>query len=297
MVDLQRLHLRCPPRLTAALHHCGHLVVHPHERQRTRGLAAAGQLFTLASQGRKIRSRAGTKLEEHGLAAGEVHDVLHVVLHALNEAGAPLRVFVGVVRHHHVALGMVPAPVARRSLDAVLVVEADVEPDRRVERTVLVDAEPREVAVEVLAVLLRLEVAVGDPPIGNRAGDAVDELLDGVFPLGGVDLAVEVLAHHHVGGQLAPGCRNLAGRLLKKHLTVFALDSRRPQLPLRGVERAFCLNRAEGGLDFDRGSACGLATPTDACGSGLVAGQRGGRVESCHGGTPDGDGKRKKTRN
>ena len=158
----------------------------------------------------------------------------------------------------------------------------------------LVDAEPREVAVEVLAVLLRLEVAVGDAPIGDRAGDAVNELLDGVLPLGGVDLAVEVLAHHHIGGQLAPGRRNLTGRLLEEDLAVFTLDRRRPQLPFRGVEWAFSLNGAEGGLQLDRYSPRGLA-PSGACGSELAAGQRGGRVDSCHGGTPDGVRKRKRT--
>ena len=47
----------------------------------------------------------------------------------------------------------VPVPVAHRALDAVLVVQADVEPDGRIERRVLVQAEPGQVAVEALAVV------------------------------------------------------------------------------------------------------------------------------------------------
>jgi hypothetical protein len=73
------------------------------------------------------------------------------------------------------AVEEVVAPAALAA-DAVLVVEADVEPDGRVEGAVLVDAEPGQVVVEDLGVLLGLEVAVLDAPIGDGAGDAVDEL-------------------------------------------------------------------------------------------------------------------------
>ena len=279
--DFERLHLGGAAGLATALHHRGHLVIDPHEGERAGGLAAAGELLPLAAERGEVGAGARAKLEEHRLAPRELHDVFHVVLHALDEAGAPLRIFVGVVGHHDVALRLVPAPVAGGALHAVLVEEADVEPDRRVEGAVLVHAEPGQVAVEVFAVLLRLEVAVGDAPVGDRAGDAVDELLDGVLALGRVDLAVEILAHHHVGGQLAPGGRNLTGRLLEEHLAVFPLDRRRPQLPFGGVERAVHVHRAERRLHLER-LAGGGRLSAGGRGARRCGGESRGRFERCH---------------
>ena len=71
---------------------------------------------------------------------------------------------------------LVPMPIALRPLDAVLVIQTHVEPDGRIERPVLVQAQPRQLAVESLAVRLCGEVAVGRSPIGDRAADAVDQL-------------------------------------------------------------------------------------------------------------------------
>ena len=199
MRHLQRLHLGGAAGLAAALHHRGHLIVNPHEGERAGGLAAAGELLPLTAERGEVGAGAGAELEEHGLAPRELHDVFHVVLDALDEAGTALGIFVGVVGHHDVALGLVPPPVAGGPLHAVLVEQADVEPDGRIEGTVLVHAEPGEITVEVLAVLRRLEIAVGDAPVGDRAGDAVHELLHGVLAFGRVDFAVEILADHHVG--------------------------------------------------------------------------------------------------
>ena len=94
------------------------------------------------------------ELEQHGLAAGELHDVFHVVVDALDEAGRALRILVRVLRLHDVC-------ASRRSQrqlhcgagDAVLVIQADVEPDGRVERAVLMQAEPGQLAIEALAVV------------------------------------------------------------------------------------------------------------------------------------------------
>ena len=152
----------------------------------------------------------------------------------------------------------------------------------------LVDAEPGKVAVEVLAVLLRLEVAVGDAPVSDGAGHTMHELLDGVLPLGSVNLAIEVLADDDVGRQLAPGGRNLARRLLEEDLAVLPLDGSGAEFPLRRVERAFSLRWAECRLDFDRDprgcrGSRGLGSRGLGGGSGRRAGQRGGGVESCHG--------------
>ena len=106
MPDLQRLHLGRAASLAAALDHGGDLIVHPHERQRPRRLSAPGQLLAVRAQRRKIGARARAELEEHGLASGQLHDVLHVVLDALDEAGRGLGILVGVLRlNHPIGLG------------------------------------------------------------------------------------------------------------------------------------------------------------------------------------------------
>ena len=288
--DFERLHLGGAPRLAAAFHDRGHLVVDAHEGKGAGGLAAAGELLALAAEGGEIRAGAGAELEEHRLAPRELHDVFHVVLHALDEAGTPLRILVGVVGHDDVALRLVPAPVAGGALDAVLVVEADVEPHRGIEGPVLVDAQPGEIAVEVLAILTRLEVAVGDPPVSDRPGDAVDELLDGVLALGGVNLAIKVLADDDVRRQLGPGGGDLAGRLLEEDLPVLPLDCGRPQIPFGGVKRRRHIGRAEGGRDGERlpSGWPRILTP-QVVGRRRRSGVRtvgsggsGGRLEGCH---------------
>lgn len=68
----------------------------------------------------------------------------------------------------------------------------------------LVGAEPGEFVVEDFAVGLA-EVAVFDAPVGDGAGDAVDELFDGGFALAGVLLAVKILRDDDLGGELRPG--------------------------------------------------------------------------------------------
>jgi hypothetical protein len=62
-------------------------------------------------------------------------------------------------------------------------IEADVEPDGRVERAILVQAEPGQFVVIYLAIRFA-EVTVLDAPVGNRAADPVDQLPDGGFALG-----------------------------------------------------------------------------------------------------------------
>ena len=69
----------------------------------------------------EVGAGAAAELEEHGLAAGELHDVFHVVGDVLNEAGRALRVFVRVLGLDDVLRLGIPAPVALRAFDAVLV--------------------------------------------------------------------------------------------------------------------------------------------------------------------------------
>ena len=54
--------------------------------------------------------------------------------------------------------------------------EAHVEPDRAVERAVLVRAEPRQLVVEALAVSFGGEIFLFCAPVGDGPRDAVDQL-------------------------------------------------------------------------------------------------------------------------
>ena len=94
-------------------------------------------------QRRQVGAGAAAELEQHGLAAGELHDVFHVVFDMLDEAGTALRELVRVVWLNRILGGRIPTPVALVAFDSVLVVKTYVEPYRRVERPMLVQAEPR----------------------------------------------------------------------------------------------------------------------------------------------------------
>jgi hypothetical protein len=99
----------------------------------------------------EVGAGAGAELEEHGFAVGEAHDGFHVVVDGLDEAGAAL----GIDRIGRGAFDggflRVVIPVAEGGVvaDAVLVVEADVEPDRGIEGAVLVQAQPGQFIVKI----------------------------------------------------------------------------------------------------------------------------------------------------
>ncbi len=284
---LQRVHLGRAAGLATAFHHVGDLVVDLQERHGAARLAAAAHLLAGGADGGEIGAGPRAELEEHRLRAGEVHDRFHVVLDGLDEAGAALGVLVlgrralglaGLAVEEVVALAAVLA-------DAVLVVEANIEPDGRIEGTELVDAEPGQFLVEGLGVLLRLEVAVGDAPIGDGAGDAVDELADGglaavLVGIGAVgDVAVEVLRNGDLGGEHAPALGHLDVFLLEDGLAGIVGDLRGPLFPVDFVEgmdvglREDGLEREALGLRF-RSSTGGNRRGMDTSGGGT--GARGG---------------------
>ena len=164
---------------------------------------------------------------------------------ALDEAGRGLGRLVGAGGLDHSAGLLVPPPVVGRPGNPVAMKEPHVEPDRRVERPVLVQAQGRQLVVEPLGVLGGREVAVVAAPVGDRPGHAVDELADRVLPLalrrGAVaagHVAVEVLAGHDVGGELAPAAGDLAIRLLEDRPAALVLDLGRAEVPVDLVERA-----------------------------------------------------------
>ena len=58
-------------------------------------------------------------------------------------------------------------------------IKADVEPDRRVERAVLIHAEPGQFVVENFRRFRIGEITVRDAPVRDRARDAMDQLPHG----------------------------------------------------------------------------------------------------------------------
>ena len=145
----------------------------------------------------------------------------------------------------------VPVPVALRALDAVLVKQADVEPDGRVERAVLMQAEPGQVAIERLAVVGRGEVAVFDAPVGDRAADAVDQLPDAVSRAPACRFRRRSICCRRRWWPIGSRTSGFAVGLLEEHLAGLALDRRAADFPLDGVERVCDIGGAELGVDFE----------------------------------------------
>ena len=99
----------------------------------------------------------------------------------------------------------------------------------------LIDAEPGEFVVEGFAVGLA-EVAILDAPIGDGAGDAVDELADGGFALAGVLFAVKIFRDDDLGGELRPRLGYLDVFLLEDHLAGIIGDFGGATVPFELVE-------------------------------------------------------------
>ena len=217
-----------------------------------RRLAAAGELLAVRAERREVGARAGAELEEHGLAAGQLHDVFHVVLDALDEAGRALRdTRTGSRAGRRLRVSASQCQLHFAPVTPYWWYRPTLNQTGELNDAVLMQAEPGQLAVEPLAVLRRGEVAVLDAPVGDRAGDAVDQLPDAVLALGRADFAVEVLADDDVGGQLAPDRRDFAVVLLEDHLAVLALDLRAADFPLDGREQIFDVGRAEGRVDLE----------------------------------------------
>ena len=126
-------------------------------------------------------------------------------------------------------------------------VKADVEPDRRIERAVLVEAKPSQFIVEDFAVG-GVEIAVGDAPIGDGAADAVDQLAHRGFALGRMLFAVKILRHDDFGGQHGPGLRHFDVFLLEDDFAAVVGDFGGAAVPFDLVE-GLDLGVAEDALD------------------------------------------------
>src|SRR4029077_20103424 len=106
----------------------------------------------------------------------QAHDVLHCVTYVLDEAGAALRVFILRSRAFRFArLAIVKIiPRTRAFADAVLMIQPYVEPNRRIERTVLVQAQPGQLVIESFRSFRICEVTIRDSTVGDRARDAMN---------------------------------------------------------------------------------------------------------------------------
>ena len=71
-----------------------------------------------------------------------------------------------------------PCPAA----DAVLMMQTNVEPDRRIESTMLVQAKPGQLVVKSFRRLRVREISIGNTPIGDGSRDAMHELTHRSFP-------------------------------------------------------------------------------------------------------------------
>ena len=103
-------------------------------------MAALRELLLRGAQPREVDARAGAAAEDDALAPDPVEDRVHRVLDREDEA--------------------------RRALGLLL--EADVEPDRRVERRELVDEDRLELVLEGLRLVLGREVAALAAPAADR---------------------------------------------------------------------------------------------------------------------------------
>ena len=75
---------------------------------------------------------------------------------------------------------------------------------------------PRQIAIETLAIFRRIKVTIGQPPIGNRPSDAMDQLADTAFSLVLVPrVTIKILADNHICRELGPRFRNLTIFLFK----------------------------------------------------------------------------------
>ena len=117
-----------------------------------------------------------------------------------------------------------------------LLLEADVEPDRGVERRELVDEDRLQLGLEGLGLLLVGEVAALAAPGADRGDDAADHLLHARLAVGRAHAAAEVLLGDDVRGRLRPELRELDALLLEDRL-VLAGDERVAHLPLDLLER------------------------------------------------------------
>src|SRR5262249_7192258 len=114
--------------------------------------------------------------------------------------------------------------------------EADVEPDRGVERGELVDEDRLQLVIERLCLVLVDEVAAFAAPRADRRDDPADHLPDRELALGRRHPSTEVLLRDDVRRGLRPELRELDPLLVERGL-VLARDEGVARLPFDLCER------------------------------------------------------------
>ena len=115
--------------------------------------------------------------------------------------------------------------------------KTDVEPHRRIERSMLVQAQPGQITVEVLGVFRTGKITTVGAPICNGATDTVNQLTYARFAFRLANFPKKVLAHDDVGRQLAPLGRDFAIRLFEQHTPILILDGSTAQFPGNRIKR------------------------------------------------------------
>jgi len=166
----------------------------------------------------------------------------------------------------------------------VLVPETDIEPDGGIEGAVLVQGEPGELVVKGLGGRRVREVAIRAAPIGNGAGDAMNELADRRFAPAGVRImpfgriAIKVLGDGDLRRERAPAFRHLYLFLPEDGAPGIIGDFRGSLLPFAAVEGR-CPRGTENALEpqpcFRLGSFRNSARGLELHAGGKVAETRG----------------------
>jgi hypothetical protein len=208
-----------------------------------------------------------------------MHDALHVVIHGLNEARAALRIFVLSAGAFGFAGLAIVKPIAPSGLlaDTVLGVEADVEPDRRIKRAILIHAQPNQLLVKDFTFRL-VEIAVTHTPISNRAADALNQLADGSLTLAGVLFAVEIFGHNDFRGEQGPGLGHFDVFLFENDLAGIISDFGGAHFPFDLV-KWFDRWAAKNSIHGERFLGAGLRKTTSGWLGTLPMGGLDGRVD------------------
>ena len=113
-------------------------------------------------------------------------------------------------------------------------------------------AQPCEILVEILGTARVGEIAIRYPPIRDGAGDAMDELADGLFSPAVVwvtadgDVAIKILGNRDLGGEFTPSAWNLDVLLAEHGFTTVVGDFGGASFPLDFVEWGYSWSRETG---------------------------------------------------
>ena len=116
-------------------------------------------------------------------------------------------------------------------------IQAHVEPYRRVERAVLVYTKPGQFVVKNLRSFRVREITIRNSTIGNRARNPMDQLPHRSFSpafmrIGAVgDVAIEIFRDRYLGRERAPVFRHFDVLLLEDHLAAVVGDLRCAPFP------------------------------------------------------------------